>query len=414
MKIIKASIIVCLVAAGIFLILEKIAQPQFVSNTTSTPSIDQTKPRVLVVCLTSGFGGEEAHTIELYKQLIKNGYYTSILVPIGSKLEDRLRSLGFSYHQTRVTLFEKVRPMYHYLLQRCLKKLCSENAFNIIHCNNRQEVPDAVAIKKNQPLNVIFTRHVPDTFDTHKLKGCDYVVTVSQNSIEYFEQENRMRNLGLKGILHLPPLFDATNFLTYLPRETHHDYFKNTYGIEIGSGPVIAVIANFYTELSHKNHPLLLEAIKKLVEKNKPVHVMLAGDGPRRGYLQKLVNSLNLNNYVHFLGFTNDTPALLYHSDMLVLPSSKEAFGLVYCEAGLMKKPSIGATKTGAQSIIVHEKTGLIFENSNAHDLVQQIERLIDRPHWARELGLNAYDHIKKNFMPDILFTQYESLYKAP
>jgi glycosyltransferase involved in cell wall biosynthesis len=96
---------------------------------------------------------------------------------------------------------------------------------------------------------------------------------------------------------------------------------------------------------------------------------------------------------------------------VFVLSSRNEASPLVYREAGLMRKPAIGATETGAQAIILNEKTGLLFKNNDAQDLANQIERLLDNPEWARELGNNAYQHIIKNFLPEAIFEKYKELY---
>ena len=77
-----------------------------------------------------------------------------------------------------------------------------------------------------------------------------------------------------------------------------------------------------------------------------------------------------------------------------------------------MAKPTIGTRKTGAEEIILHEQTGLLFQNNDLDDLVCQLKRLLDNPMWAKDLGERAYQHVTQNFVPDITFATYEKLYQ--
>lgn len=406
------SIFVAIIVIGLYLC--SISQPKFFIGTNNNVVIDQSKSRVLVICLSDCFGGQEVHALEHYKMLLEHGYNTSMLVPYHSLLHQKLQKLGLSHYTSHVTWFEKyLRPLYHAILTKTLNNIFKQNQFDIIHCNSRQETHNAIKIKKSHPVHIVYTRHVPDEFAIEKIRGIDAVAVVSTHMLSYIEKENAQRNLDIKCVTYIPPFFNAQPFLIFQPTESRSDFFKKYFSINLTSAPIITMTANFYQNLMHKNHPLLFQAIKILVhDKKKPVQVMLAGDGTRKKYLQKLAQQLNLTDHIHFLGFTDNIPGLLYHSNIFVLSSSQEAFGLSYLEAGLMKKPSIGATQTGAEFIIVHENTGLIFKNGDAANLAQQIERLIDNPAWARELGKNAYQHVITHFLPQASFAKYEALYQ--
>lgn len=138
---------------------------------------------------------------------------------------------------------------------------------------------------------------------------------------------------------------------------------------------------------------------------------MLAGSGVQQAYLENLSIELKLDQHVHFLGFYNNIPALLHHTDIMVLSSTKEAFPIVYLETGLMKKPAIGANQSGAEHCIIHEQTGLLFENNNTESLVEKLERLIDDQMLAESLGANAYEHVMRNFHPESSLKKHVTLY---
>lgn len=411
LKIIFPTLIIAVILA-IYLGLIALAKPIFNAGSDDAIHIDPNKPRILLTCLANGLGGAEIHMLVFDKMLRENGYKTSFLVPANSMLDHHLKLHQIPHYTTYVGKLISIRPLFYLLLGWCLQTLCKKENITIIQCNDRTEATAALAVKKLLSTPVVLTRHVPDPFSIEKIKGVDVIVAVSPYIMPYLESENRTKHLN-STIWYIPPFFDANKFLNYTVLESKHDFFKNNFGISINAYPIITMMANLYPDLSHKNHPLLLQAIKILIhQKNKSVQVMLAGDGPRREYLEKLAKDLGIGQYVHFLGFTDKTPGLLYNSDVFVLSSSKEASPLVYREAGIMKKSAIGATGTGAEAIILNEKTGLLFKNNDAQDLANQIERLIDNPKWAQELGNNAYEHIMNTFSPKATFAKYEKIYQ--
>ena len=85
----------------------------------------------------------------------------------------------------------------------------------------------------------------------------------------------------------------------------------------------------------------------------------------------------------------------------------------MYLEAGLMKKPSIGARRTGAETIIVDNETGLLFENGDPQSLAAAIGELVENPSSARRLGAQASVHIMTHFGPDLVVEAYEGLYAS-
>jgi glycosyltransferase involved in cell wall biosynthesis len=125
---------------------------------------------------------------------------------------------------------------------------------------------------------------------------------------------------------------------------------------------------------------------------------MFAGDGTRRQDVQALVNRLHLQNYVHFLGYTTCIPELLYYTDIKVLAGEKEGFGIALLEAAFMKKPLVGTRGTGMESIIKHEKTGLLFRRGDDEDLALQLKCLIDNPTFRKQLGQEAYAFALSNY----------------
>ncbi len=356
------------------------------------------------------------HTVGLYNKLRQKGYHTVILVAEASKFDHYLTAQQIPHYTTRAYNFRNGfwRPFYHVVLKNNMRFICKKENISTITCNCTPEVSDAMAIKKACSVQVVFTRHCVKLPRNKYIRKVDALLAVDKDAALTLSHKNIHEKLGIGHISFVPPMFDATPHLTYQPQEDRGTFFKENFGITIGDYPVITMVANFYENLAHKNHPLLFNAIRILIhDKKQPVHVMLAGDGVRRKYLEDLAKKLDIETFIHFLGFTKNVAGVLHHSDALVHTSGFEAFGIVYLEAGLMHKPSIGALKTAAEHIIEHEKTGFLFKNNDANDLASKIAQLVNNKELIHRLGSNAYNHIMKNLSPDVTFAKYEEIYTA-
>jgi glycosyltransferase involved in cell wall biosynthesis len=163
----------------------------------------------------------------------------------------------------------------------------------------------------------------------------------------------------------------------------------------------------------YKNHECLIYAFHNLVHTLKtPAHLMIIGVGRLQEKIEKLINTLNLQENVHLLGFSKEVPAIYYHSDIKVLSSSGESFGAVIVEAALLKKPIIVSDQIAAANYIIFDRqTGLLFKNNDPQDLALQIKTLIGNKELRDALGLAAYELVRKNFTSDSLIANILHMY---
>ncbi len=369
----------------------------------------QKKQRILLLNICGEFGGGAVHIINQYKALLKRNHDVTLLVAEKSKTCQALENNKLPYLTSKILPWFALKILGSIGLFIRLYTLCKKEKFNIIHCNLTRELWACKMVARFLPVKIIFTKHKSLSGKPSGCKGFDGIIGVSRSITDSLESYNNRYHLGFKNITTILPFFDETKFQNVTSTQTRQDFFKNTYDISIKNVPIICTIACFNTD---KNHRILLQALHKLIHlKHKSIQLMLVGNGRKKDELKTMVATLNLQDYVHFLGFTDQTPAILFHSDIHVLPSKREALGIANLEAALMKKPILGATKTGAESIIIHENNGLLFENDNANDLAIQIERLLDKPQWAIELGLNAHQNIICNFSEAQKIAQLEQFY---
>lgn len=102
---------------------------------------------------------------------------------------------------------------------------------------------------------------------------------------------------------------------------------------ELGLRPDALVIGSVAAFLPAKNHEFLLAVFSEVVRRQENAHLLLVGSGPREERARQLVQQLELEDRVLFLGRRSDVPTLLSGMDRLLLPSLHEGFPLVAIEA---------------------------------------------------------------------------------
>jgi glycosyltransferase involved in cell wall biosynthesis len=119
-------------------------------------------------------------------------------------------------------------------------------------------------------------------------------------------------------------------------------------------------------------------------------HLIFAGEGPLREQLNAEARSLGLNGQVHFVGFANQTelPEIYRSSDLMVLPSEYEPFGVVVNEAMLCGCPVIVSDRVGAGDDLVSTgQNGFIFSFGDVNSLAAILREALMAPHRLRALG---------------------------
>jgi 1,2-diacylglycerol 3-alpha-glucosyltransferase len=158
-------------------------------------------------------------------------------------------------------------------------------------------------------------------------------------------------------------------------------------------------------------HDLVTIALRLLKRYDNLLFLMI-GEGPLRKKLESKVNELNLAQYFLFTGEVSRSTALdlLDKSDIFVLPSPREAFGIVILEAFLKKVPVVARNHSGVSDLITHGETGLLADDDE--QMARYIEELIGRPELAASLSAAAYQELHRYRWQDIA-KRVEEVYRA-
>ena len=151
--------------------------------------------------------------------------------------------------------------------------------------------------------------------------------------------------------------------------------------------------------------------------KTVDAQLLIAGDGPLRTKLQRLVKAANLSDKIQFLGYVSEDEkqALYQKADVFVLPSisANEAFGYVLLEAMSEGLPVITCDlPTGVSYVNQHEQTGLVVPPKNAKALSEAIRRLLDDEPLRQNYGEAARRRVESEFNFDQTMDALEAVYR--
>lgn len=179
-------------------------------------------------------------------------------------------------------------------------------------------------------------------------------------------------------------------------KETEFSFFSET-------NFVLIQVSSFREQ---KDQPTLIKALRYLP---KEITLLLVGDGHLRHANEELVRSLELQSRVQFLGIREDIPALLNYSDVCILSSHYEGFGLAVLEGMASGKPSIASNLDGVKEIV--DGYGLLFERGDSQALANHILKLYDDKLYYNEVAEKCLER-SKEFDINKMVQQYIEIYK--
>ena len=140
-------------------------------------------------------------------------------------------------------------------------------------------------------------------------------------------------------------------------------------------------------------------------------HFRIAGDGPLRPELERMVRDRGLCEVVHFLGEQRDMSETYADADLLVLTSRYEGTPNVLLEAMAHGLPVV-ATKVGGVPEIVTDKCGVLVDPHSLPDMVEAVRRLSDEPQTRKEMGKAGQAYVEKNHSQSSLGGRLTGIYQ--
>ncbi|WP_405566545.1 N-acetyl-alpha-D-glucosaminyl L-malate synthase BshA [Polaribacter sp. Asnod6-C07] len=148
------------------------------------------------------------------------------------------------------------------------------------------------------------------------------------------------------------------------------------------------------------------------VQKEIPAKLLMIGEGPERKKAELLTKKLGIKNKVFFLGNSTEIDKILCYSDVFLLPSETESFGLAALEAMAAKNAVISTNTGGLPEVNLHGETGFLSNLGDIEDMAKNAISILKDDDVLECFKLNAREFTKRFSLQNIL-PVYEDIYKS-
>ncbi len=368
--------------------------------------------KIGIVCYPT-VGGSGVVATELGIQLAEKNYEIHF---ISTTLPFRLKKLypNIYYHEVEVANYPVFKhPPYDLSLANKIAEVINREDLDIIHAH--YAIPHAIcAIFAKQmtkkDVKIVTTLHGTDItilgVDESLHEMVRYAIDESDGVTAV---SNSLREQTIDVFQTNKPIEVIYNFID--PNDNkekdHTIDLKQQFNIQ-SDEKVLIHISNFRKV---KRVDDVVNVFKQVNEQIKS-KLLLVGDGPEYKRIYKLVHQLQIEDDVIFLGRQNNIHDLLSISDLMLLLSDKESFGLVLLEAMISGVPCIGTNVGGIPEVIQHGEDGFICEVGQLDEITEKALLLLtDQQLWSR-FSNQARHNATNKFHANKIVAEYEKLYE--
>ncbi len=367
--------------------------------------------KIAIVCYPT-FGGSGVVATELGIALAQRGHeihFVTYRQPV--RLE--LLSNNIHFHEVHVPEY----PLFHYQpyeLALSSKLVDTVKFYGIELLHVHYAIPHAYAgymakkmlAEENIHLPMITTLHGTDItlVGNHPVYKPAVTFSINQSDVVTSVSENlKQRTLEF---------FDIKKEIEVIPNFIDKRKYKTSFtdcqrSLMAGDDEkIITHISNFRKV---KHIPDVIHIFNK-IQKEIPAKLVMVGEGPEKENAEFLCEQLGISEKVIFLGNSNEIDRILCFSDLFLLPSKSESFGLAALEAMINKVPVISSNTGGIPELNEHGVTGFLSDVGNVDEMAENALRILCDEDVLKTFKANAAKSAEKFDIQNIV-PLYEAVY---
>lgn len=366
-----------------------------------------------IVCYPT-FGGSGVVATELGKALANKGHKVHFITyqqPV--KLD--IFSENIFYHEVKVSdypLFD-YQP-YELVLTSKLVDVVKFEKLDVLHVH--YAIPHASAaymakqILATEGINIpiITTLHGTDITLVGKDSSFEPVITFSINksdavtAVSESLKQDTLKHFKINREIEVIPNFVCLE---------QYNYNGSIASIKNSVAPngekILIHISNFRKVKRTQDVIKIFDIVRQKI----PAKLLMVGDGPERHRLEELCRELGTCGLVTFLGKVKDTERVLAASDLFILPSETESFGLAALEAMAAKTPVISTNTGGIPEVNKQGISGYLSNIGNVEEMAENAIKILKNDDVLEKFKAAAYNEAK-NFDIQAILPMYEKLYE--
>jgi N-acetyl-alpha-D-glucosaminyl L-malate synthase BshA len=370
--------------------------------------------KIGIVCYPT-FGGSGVMATELGIALANEGHQVHFIT-----YRQPVRLSGFNanifYHEVRVPTYPLFDyPPYETALASTIVDVAVNQKLDLLHVH--YAIPHASSaymakkiLQKNEGINlpVITTLHGTDITLVGKDATYEPVVTFSINESDAITavsdnlRDETYKSFDIKKEIEVIYNFvDVTRF-----SKKPIDAFRKAVA---PNGERVIMHASNFRKLKRVDDVI---RIFEIINREVPSKLMMVGDGPDRHDAEELSRELNICNHVRFVGKQEQMEEIMAISDLFLLTSEYESFGLSALEAMAAHVPVISSNAGGLPEVNVHGVTGYMAPVGKIGEMADFGISILNDDEVLAGFKQRAYEHACKFDIKNIL-PKYEALYES-
>ena len=369
--------------------------------------------KIAIVCYPT-FGGSGVVATELGLELARRGHEIHFIT-YSQPVRLALLSPNVHYHEVNVPEYPLfLYQPYELALSSKLVDMVKLYKIELMHVH--YAIPHAYAgymakqMLKDEGINIpmVTTLHGTDitlvgnhpfykpavTFSINK---SDFVTSVSQSL-----KDDTLKLFNIKNEIRVIP-----NFIELNKNTTDSSSPCQRSVMAKANERIITHISNFRKV---KRIPDVIKIFYN-IQKEIPAKLMMVGDGPEKEKAEYLCQELGIEDKVIFFGNSNEIDKILCLTDLFLLPSETESFGLAALEAMACRVPVISSNSGGLPEVNFEGFSGFLSDVGNIEEMAENALKILKDDDTLEKFKANAFDVAKKFDIKNIL-PLYEALYQ--
>lgn len=373
--------------------------------------MSKVKKNILHVCLSPSEGGLELNCLRVAQSFKNDGYKTFLAVQENSFLEKKCKEEKLDF----ISL-NPGKKYFSLMTQLKLKKFVQVNEIEVIFSHYLRDLWHLYWVKSKFPkTNLIGLTQMyvdlPKKDFLHKLiySKLDHLITLTN-----VQKEALLQTLPVPAEKYvvIPNGVDTDKFEPQKKDDPDRVKLRKSLGIEKPHEVLVGVIGRFDRQ---KGQIELMDAIPTLKERHPHVkYLFLGADTAGEESIQKIILDKILTNkletHVQVRGFTNKIPQIMNALDIFILPSYKEAFGIVLIEAMALEKICIATNAGGPIEILEKGEYGILIEPKSSKHIEAAISEVVSSIRKYEEKAKKARQRVLQKYRLKDVFTKIKEL----
>jgi N-acetyl-alpha-D-glucosaminyl L-malate synthase BshA len=368
--------------------------------------------KIGIVCYPT-FGGSGVLATELGKALAEQGHAIHFIT-YSQPVRLDFFSENISYHEVSVAnypLFD--HAPYESALTSKLVDVVKYEKLDLLHVH--YAIPHAsvawlakqILAAQGIHIPVVTTLHGTDITLVGKDVSFEPVVTFAINhsdgvtAVSQSLKDDTYRNFNVEKEIDVIYNFVDLQRFSKKPK----DHFKKA--IAPFGEKIIVHTSNFRKVKRVQDVVMAFDKLHRSI----PAKLLLIGDGPERAHIEQLCRDIGTCDNVRFLGKQEAIEEILSVSDLFMMPSETESFGLAALEAMACQVPVISSNTGGMPELNIHGVTGYLCNVGDTDCMAKHAEMILSDPLKHAEFKKNAAEQSRK-FDLKVIMPQYERFYK--